>query len=105
VNLAGKTLQALVRLVTTPGTNALTTGQGHLVTMYAGNEEFPRQGGDFSVDPQTGGGQGPLGWDIVNVNLDEQFTAAGTTVNHFGFRFIVDSIWSGTIYLDDVRIL
>jgi hypothetical protein len=103
VNLAGKRLQALVRLVTTPGTNALTTGQGHLVTMYAG-DEFPRLGGDFSVEPETGGGQGPLGWDVVDVNLDEQFTAAGTTVSQFGFRFLVNTTWSGNIYLDDVRI-
>jgi hypothetical protein len=104
VNLAGRRVQARVALVTAPGTNALTTGQGHLVSMYAG-EQFPRAGGDFSVDPQTGGISGPRNWHSVDVNLDEQYGASGTTVTHFGFRFIVDSVWRGTIYLDDIRIL
>jgi hypothetical protein len=97
-------VQARVALVTAPGTNALSTAQGHLVAMYAG-DEFPRAGGDFSVDPQTGGISGARNWHSIDVNLDEQFGATGTTVNHLGFRFIVDTVWTGTIYLDDIRIL
>jgi hypothetical protein len=104
VNISFRRLQALVRLVTDPGTSPLSTGQGHLVSLYT-SEEFPFAGGDFSVDPATGGGIGPLGWHIVDVDLSEQFGNQTANAIAIGFRFLVDTVWSGTIYVDDIRLI
>lgn len=106
INLANRRLQALVRLVTDPGTNPLTTQQSHLVALYRPGEQFPIQSASFSVDPDTGGGAGPLGWHIAEADFSVQFGEnASTSVTHLGFRFLVDSVWSGTVYVDDIRIL
>jgi hypothetical protein len=105
VDISGRQLQALVRLVTDPGTNPLTTQQGHLVSLYTADGQFPFAGGDFSVDPATGGGSGPLGWHVVNVDLSEQFGDRTANAVELGFRLLVDSVWSGTVYIDDIRLI
>lgn len=103
VSIAGRRLRARVRLVTDPGTAPLTTQQGHLVHLYTG-DQFPFAGGDFSVDPATGGGAAAGSYHEVDVNLSEQFSDRAETAVQIGFRFLVDTPWRGNVYIDDIRI-
>jgi hypothetical protein len=59
---------------------------------------------DFSLDPVTGGGDGPLGWYIVDVDFSEQFPTRMNT-SHIGFRLLVDGVWNGNIDSDDIWII
>jgi hypothetical protein len=56
---------------------------------------------DFRLDPVTGGGDGPLGWYIVDVDLSEQFPTQ-MNASHIGFRLLVDSVWNRNIDSDDI---
>jgi hypothetical protein len=60
-------------------------------------------GGDFSVNPATGGGDTAGSWFFVNADLDT-FGQPGDTTIYLGFRFLTNSQWSGKIYIDDIRI-
>jgi hypothetical protein len=104
IDLSAKRLQAYVRLVDAPGSPALTTGQGHLIAIFSGPTMIGA-GGDFSVDPATGGGTAPGSWYFVDRAISPTEFPGGDAVTHIGFRFIVDSPWTGTIYVDDIRIV
>jgi hypothetical protein len=42
---------------------------------------------------------------VVDVDLSQQFGNQTGNARQLGFRLLVDRVWSGTIYLDDVRLI
>jgi hypothetical protein len=104
LNLAGRRFQAYVRLVTASGSAPLNNGQGHYVALFVGpTDHIP--GGDFSVNPATGGGDTPGSWYFVDTELSDGFGNPTTPITHIGFRFLTNGPWTGTVYLDAIRLL
>jgi hypothetical protein len=102
LDLAGKRIQAYVRLVTAAGSPPLDFGQGHLVALFtAPTTSFG--GVDFSVNPATGGGDTPGSWYFVDGDLSSSFGDI-SAITHLGFRFLTNGPWTGTVYVDNIRL-
>jgi hypothetical protein len=100
--LAGKRIQAYVRLVTAAGSPPLDSGQGHLVALFTGPTTY-FGGVDFSVNPATGGGDTPGSWYFVDGDLSSSFGTVPAST-HIGFRFLTNGPWTGTVYVDDIQL-
>jgi hypothetical protein len=103
VDLSGKTASAWVRVERTAGT--FDNGQGHILELWNGSSEYALF--DFSVNPANGGSWNDTNansWEHVTVSLDPTVYSAVSNVTHIGFRFLFNTAFTGTIYVDGMTI-